>query len=406
MTHDLILRGGTVVDPSQGLHAVRDVAVADGKIAAIAERIEGPGARTLDVRGKFVTPGLVDIHTHVYAGVTTWGVKADPAALRSGVTTLVDAGSPSFVTLPGFRWYIAEPAATRVLTFVHISGVGLVYGPLGEMLDLRYADPEKVAETVLENGDLTTGVKVRMGSYTVGDNGMAPLELAVRAAAMAGTRVMVHIASGSSLPEILARLRPGDIVTHCFQGRGDCIVDDRGRILPEVWAAREQGIIMDLAHGAGSFRWEVGEMALDQGFLPHVISTDLHAGNILGPVYDMPTTMSKMLHLGMSLDQIVAASTQAAAQAVGRPELGTLQVGSAADLAVLDLVEGEFAMFDTHGQSRTVNRKLVAVYTVARGRVFAAGEITPEPAADIRKRYYLGPAASEAERKLEFRPRA
>src|SRR5262245_5373045 len=215
MTYDLLLRGGTVLDPSQSLDGVHDMAVSDGKIAAIAGSIAEPAAQTLDVRGKIVTPGLVDIHTHVYAGVTTWGVKPDPAALRSGVTTLVDAGSPSFVTLPGFRWYIAEPAATRVLTFVHISGIGLVYAPVGEMLDLDYADPEKVAEAVVENGDIATGVKVRMGYYTVGNNGMKPLQLAVRAAEMAGTRVMVHIAAGSSLPDILALLRPGDIVTHC-----------------------------------------------------------------------------------------------------------------------------------------------------------------------------------------------
>jgi dihydroorotase len=389
MEYDLLLRGGTVVDPSQSLHAVRDVAVSGTKIAAIAESIPGPAARTLDVRGKLVTPGLVDIHTHVYAGVTTWGVRPDPAGLRSGVTTLVDAGSPSFVTLPGFRWYVAEPAVTRVLTFVHISALGLLYGPVGEMIDLRYADPEKCAEAVSENGDLAVGVKVRQGIMQVGEHGVTPLRLAVRAAEQADTRVMVHIGAGVPLPEVLALLRPGDIVTHCFQGNGDCLVGDRGQVIPEAHEARRQGIIMDVGHGGGSFRWEVAERALDQGFLPDVISTDLHTGNILGPVYDLPTTLSKFLHLGLSLEQVIAAATQAAARTIGRPDLGALRVGGPADLAVFDLVEGEFELFDTHGHSRLVRRRLMPVYTVAGGRAFSPADVAPEPEAEIRKRFLI-----------------
>jgi dihydroorotase len=239
-----------------------------------------------------------------------------------------------------------------------------------------------------------------MGSYCVGANGMKPLQLAVQAAEMAGTRVMVHIASGSALPDILALLRPGDIVTHCFQGRGDCIVDDRGRVIAEARAARDQGIIMDVGHGAGSFRWEVGELAVDQGFVPDVISTDLHTGNILGPVYDMPTTMSKFLHLGLSLPQVVALSTSAAARAVGRPELGTLKVGGPADIAVLDRVEGEFQLYDTHEQARTVRQKLQAAYTILGGKVYRPEDVTPEPAEAIRKRYYLGNSDDELNRKL------
>ena len=389
MAFDLLLRNGTVLDPSQSLHAVRDIAIAGGKIAAIAEAIIEPAERALDVRGKLVTPGLVDIHTHVYAGVTTWGVRPDPAALRSGVTTLVDAGSPSFVTLPGFRWYVAEPAVARVLTFVHISALGLLYGPVGEMTDLRYADPEKCAEAVVENADLAVGVKVRQGVAQVGEHGVTPLRLAVRAAEMANARVMVHIGAGVPLAGVLALLRPGDIVTHCFQGRGDCIVDDRGQILPEVREARRQGIVMDVGHGAGSFRWDVAEQALVQGFLPDVISTDLHTGNILGPVYDLPTTLSKFLHLGLSLEQVIAAATHAAAQTVGRPDLGTLRVGGPADVAVFDLVEGEVEMFDTHGLSRTVRRRLETVYTIVAGGVYRPADVASEPEVEVRKRFLI-----------------
>jgi dihydroorotase len=402
MRYDLLLRGGTVVDPSQSLNGVRDVALSNGVIALIAENIAEPAAQTLDVRGKLVTPGLIDIHTHVYAGVTTWGVRPDPAALRSGVTTLVDAGSPSFVTLPGFRWYIAEPAAARVLTFVHISGIGLMYGPIGEMTDMRYANPEKCAEAVLENGDIAVGVKVRQGHDQVGENGVEPLRLAVQAAEQAKTRVMVHIGAGISLPTVLDLLRPGDIVTHCFQGRGDCIIDDRGRVLPEVREAQRRGIVMDVGHGMGSFRWEVSERALDQGFTPDVISTDLHGGNLYGPVHDLPTTLSKFLHLGLSLEQVVAAATQAAARAIGRPELGTLRPGSPADIAVFELVEGEFEMFDTHGRSRTAHQKLETVYTIAGGHVFTPAQVAPEPAEDIARRFYVGDSTDAPEKVFHF----
>jgi len=403
MTYDLILRGGRVIDPSQSLNAVRDVAVAEGKIAAVAESIAGASRQTIDARGKLVTPGLIDIHTHVYAGVTTWGVKPDPAALRSGVTTLVDAGSPSWVTVSGFRWYIAEPANVRVLTFIHISGIGLVYGPVGEMRDLDYAHPEKVAESVRENADIAVGVKVRQGQFQVGDNGVEPLRLAIEAAAQANTRVMCHIARGVPLADVLALLRPGDIVTHCFQGRADCIVDESGRVVPAAWEAKQRGVIMDVGHGAGSFRWEVGERALEQGFLPDVISTDLHTGNIFGPVYDMPTTMSKFLHLGLSLEQVIAASTVTPARVIGRDDLGTLRVGSPADIAVFDVVEGEFEMFDTHRRSRRVRRKLQPLYTVAQGKVFRCDEVEPEPAEAVRKRFYIGKSVKELDKELALK---
>ncbi len=403
MRYDLILRGGRVMDPSQSLDGVRDVAVADGKIAAVAENIAGESRQTIDARGKLVTPGLIDIHTHVYAGVTTWGVKPDPAALRSGVTTLVDAGSPSWVTVRGFRWYIAEPANARVLTFIHISGIGLVYGPVGEMRDLDYADPEKVAESVRENADIAVGVKVRQGQLQVGNNGVKPLQRAVEAAAQANTRVMCHIARGVPLPEVLALLRPGDIVTHCFQGRADCIIDETGRVVPAAWEAKQRGVIMDVGHGAGSFRWEVGERALEQGFLPDVISTDLHTGNILGPVYDMPTTMSKFLHLGLSLEQVIAASTVMPARVIGRDDLGTLRVGSPADIAVFDMVEGEFEMFDTHRRRRIVRQKLQPIYTVAQGKVFRCDEVEPEPEEAIRKRFYIGKSVKELDKELALK---
>ena len=371
MKYDILLKGGTVIDPAQKLHDRRDVAVADGKIAAIEENISAREAtQTVFVEGKYVTPGLVDIHAHVYAGVTTWGVKADPVCTTTGVTTIVDAGSPGWATFPGFREYIAQPAQTHILTYIHISGIGLVYGPVGEMHELEYANPEKVADTLMQNRDITVGVKVRQGKSQVGDNGVEPLKLAIEAAELADTTVMVHIGTGVPLPDVLKLMRPGDVVTHCFQGNGDCIVDDKGRVIPDAWAAREDGVIFDVGHGGGSFNYEVAQRAMEQGFISDVISTDLHSGNINGPVYDLPTTLSKFLNLGLSLEEVIEKSTIAAARAIGREaELGHLKIGTVADIAVLDVIEGEFELFDTHDTMVIANRKLQADLTIREGKL-------------------------------------
>ena len=371
MKYDILLKGGTVIDPAQKLHDRHDVAVIDGKIAAIEEDISAREAtQTVFVDGKYVTPGLVDIHAHVYAGVTTWGVKADPVCTTTGVTTIVDAGSPGWATFPGFREYIAEPAQTHILTYVHISGIGLVYGPVGEMHELEYAHPEKVADTLMQNRDITVGVKVRQGKSQVGDNGVEPLKLAIEAAKIADTSVMVHIGTGVPLPDVLKLMRPGDVVTHCFQGNGDCIVDDKGRVIPEAWAAREDGVIFDVGHGGGSFNYEVAQRAMEQGFISDVISTDLHSGNINGPVYDLPTTLSKFLNLGLSFEEVIEKSTIAAARAIGREDaLGHLKVGTIADIAVFDVIEGEFELFDTHGTMVIANRKLQADLTIREGKL-------------------------------------
>ena len=371
MKYDILLKGGTVIDPPQKLHDQRDVAIIDGKIAAIEDDISAREAtQTVFVEGKYVTPGLVDIHAHVYAGVTTWGVKADPVCTTTGVTTIVDAGSPSWATFPGFREYIAQPAQTHILTYIHISGIGLVYGPVGEMHELEYAHPEKVADTLMENRDITVGVKVRQGKSQVGDNGVEPLKLAIKAAEVADTSVMVHIGTGVPLPNVLKLMRPGDVVTHCFQGNGDCIVDDKGRVIPDAWAAREDGIIFDVGHGGGSFNYEVAQRAMEQGFISDVISTDLHSGNINGPVYDLPTTLSKFLNLGLSLEEVIEKSTIAAAKAIGREaELGHLKIGTVADIAVFDVIEGEFELFDTHGTMAIANQKLQADLTIREGKL-------------------------------------
>ena len=371
MNYDLLLKGGTVIDAAQNLKAVSDVAITGGVIAAIEQDIpEGSATQTINVKDKFVTPGLVDIHTHVYYGVTTWGIRADGICPTAGTTTVVDAGSPSWVTFPGFREFIAEPAQTNILTYIHISGIGLVYGPIGEMHDIAYANPDRVAETLQAHRDITVGVKVRQGKMQVGDNGVEPLKLAIEAAEQAGTPVMCHIGAGVPLPDILRLLRPGDVITHCFQGNGDNIVDEKGSVIPEVWKAREDGIIFDVGHGAGSFRYEIAQRAMEQGFISDVISTDLHTGNINGPVYDLPTVLSKMMHLGLSLEDVIEKATFSAAKAIQREEqLGHLKVGTVADVAVFEVLDGEFEFFDTHGTKFIGNKKLKAALTIREGKI-------------------------------------
>ena len=371
MNYDILLKGGTVIDAAQNLNAARDVAITGGVIAAIEQDIpEGAATQTINVKDKFVTPGLVDIHTHVYYGVTTWGIRADGVCPTAGTTTVVDAGSPSWVTFPGFREFIAEPAQTNILTYIHISGIGLVYGPIGEMHDIAYANPDRVAETLQTHRDMTVGVKVRQGKMQVGDNGVEPLKLAIEAAEQAETPVMCHIGAGVPLPDILRLLRPGDVITHCFQGNGDNIIDEKGRVIPEAWKAHEDGIIFDVGHGAGSFRYEIAQRAMEQGFISDVISTDLHTGNINGPVYDLPTVLSKLMHLGLSLGDVIEKATFSAAKAIQREEqLGHLKVGTVADVAVFEVLDGEFEFFDTHGTKFIGNKKLKAALTIREGKI-------------------------------------
>ena len=377
---DTVLAGGRVIDPARGIDGVMDVVIADGSIADVAAGITPPiGARILDVSGKVVTPGWVDIHAHVYWGVTTWGIRADALCLASGVTTIVDAGSPGWANFRGFHEWIARPAVTRVLTFVHISGIGLTYGPVGEMEDIRYADPELTAETIRAHPDVTTGVKVRQGRGQVGDNGVEPLRKAVEAAEAASTRVMTHIGAGVPLPDVLGLMRAGDIVTHCFQGRGDTIFTDDGDLLPDVRDARERGIIFDVGHGGGSFHFPTGRRAIENGFLPDVISSDLHTLSVEGPAFDMPTTASKFLNMGMDVTDVIAAVTTAPARAIGRDDtLGSLRVGDVADIAVFDLEEGEFEFQDTHDITEVGTLRLTTYMTVRAGQVWYPADVVEQ----------------------------
>jgi dihydroorotase len=378
----LLLRGGTVVDPGDGREVRRyaaDVAIAGDRIAAVAPSLPPDGARrVVDVSGRLVTPGLIDLHTHVYWGGTSLGVEPDALSARSGVTTHVDAGSSGAGNFAGFRRHLIERARVRILPFLNISFAGIFAFSrrvmVGESIDLRLLNVDEAVRAALEHRDLVLGIKVRLGLVAGEGQGIAPLHLALAAAEALGVRMMVH----TDLPppsrrEVLPLLRKGDILTHAFRPFPNGPTVDpgaAGRILPELWEARERGVVIDIGHGMGSFSFESAEACLAGGFLPDVISSDVHALCIDGPAYDLPTTMSKLLSLGMPLERVIAAATVAPAQAIGRSDLGTLRPGGPADVTVLADQTGSFQYMDVTGRTMTGRRRLLPVLTVMGGRMF------------------------------------
>jgi dihydroorotase len=380
--YDLLIRGGHVIDPSQNLSAIRDVAIARGKVARIAEGIPEADARqVVDARGKIVTPGLIDIHVHVYDGVAPLGIPADPNCIAKGVTTVVDAGSAGAHTFPGFRKYVINVVDTRVLALLNISVVGQstlsTDNPWGELIDLRLANTKLAIKTIEENRDVILGIKIRLTENIAGRHDLDALRLAREASDAVGLPIMVHIGGTfSSLPKILDLLRKGDVITHTYRAGDGGILDSRMRVLPEVRKVVENGVRLDVGHGAGSFGWEVAEAAIQQGLAPGTISSDVHQYNVQGPVLDLATTLSKFLHLGMSMEDVVARATVNAANTFGFPKgLGTLREGSEGDVAVFQLAEGDFALYDSGKQPRIVHRRLLPVATIKGGRIYGGASI-------------------------------
>ncbi len=361
--YDLLVRGGRVVDPSQNLFDDRDVAIAGGRIAQVATGIPETEARqVLNAKGKIVTPGLIDVHVHVYDGVAPLGIPADPNCVAKGVTTVVDAGSAGAHTFPGLRKYVINVADTRVYALLNISVVGQsTYSPdnpFGELLDLRYANPKLTIKTIEQNRDTILGIKIRLTRNLAGDHDLQALALAREAA------------------DILAMLKPGDVITHSFRGGDGGILDDKDRVLPEVRAAIARGVHLDVGHGAGSFSFDTAEKAFRQEVLPGTISSDVHQYNVNGPVFDLATTLSKFLVLGLTLPQVVERATMNAARLFAFPQgLGTLRPGAEADLAVFSLEEGKFEFVDALGARRDGHQRLVPVATVKSGRIYGSASI-------------------------------
>lgn len=382
--YDLVITGGTVIDPGSGLHDRRDVAIADGRIAAIEPAVATTGAlAVVDATGTFVVPGLVDLHVHVYPGVADLSVEPDPTCLGRGSTTVVDAGSSGANTFPGFRRWVIEPARGRILAYLNISATGQIDPFLGELHDLRFADPDRAAAVALANPDVIVGFKVRLSEMLAGPNGLAGLDRAIEAGQATGLAVMAHIGGTAfDIEEALVRMRPGDIVTHAFTGwQPGAIVSDAGRLVPGAREARERGVRFDVGHGAGSFTWPVAEAALADGFRPDTISSDLHRFNIASPVHDLATTLSKFLLLGLSIDDVVAMATTAPATSLGAAgrTLGTLAVGAEADVTVLRLEDGRFTLTDSAGNAREARQRLVPTAVVRAGRALPIHELVAVP---------------------------
>lgn len=376
MQYDILIRGGEVIDPSQQLCGPCDVAVLDGRVAAVEDRIQGEGTHTIDARGQLVVPGLIDLHVHVYTHAPL-GLDADSLCAAGGVTTMLDAGTAGSHNFDAFRRDDIDRAQTEVFSLVNLSCIGLIAAELGELRDRRYADPDGVVQTIRRHPDVAVGVKIRAGAHIIGagQTGWDNLRDAIRAARDAGVWLMVHIGEcPMSLPELVRELSPGDCITHCFKGGSTRVTDDNNRIWNDVREAADRGVIFDVGHGFGSFQWEVAEAAVEQSFLPTTISTDLHEKNIHGPVYDMPTTMSKFLALGVPIETVIAMSTTRPAEILNRSdEIGTLKVGTRADIAILERHAGRIQLADSYGAHRTGRELLTAAVTVRRGKIVPGG---------------------------------
>jgi dihydroorotase len=366
--YDTVIAGGRVVDPGSRLFGNLDVAITNGKVAAVEADIPRDSAsRVIDASGKFVTPGLVDLHTHVYWGATYWGIEPDPVAARSGVTTWLDVGSAGAYSFPGFRRYVAEASKSRVFSLLNLSAIGLI-APTYEFANIDYCNVELAAKIIEENRDLIVGIKARIDAFTTRGTGIKPLALARELADQVQLPLMVHIGTAPpTLNEICEYLRPGDILTHCFTGQPNKIVQENGLVNANVKELHDQGLILDIGHGTGSFSFETTERMLEQGILPDVISTDIHQLAIQGPMFDLPTTLSKFLLLGMTIEQVIARATSAPAAAMRKPQFGSLKPGSAADVALFAIEEGDFMFQDIHMNERKGTQRLVNTMTMIDG---------------------------------------
>jgi dihydroorotase len=374
VTYDLVLRGARVIDPSQKLDAVTDIAFAGGKVARIGTDLNaGPAADVRDMAGAIVTPGLIDLHTHVYWGGTSLGVDAEDFCRRSGVTTAIDTGSAGPGNFAGFRKHVIEKSEVRILAYLHVSFAGIYAFStrvmVGESEELRLMAPLDAIEVANANRDIIVGIKVRVGARASGRSGTVPLDIALQVAEEVGVPLMAHIDDPPpSYVEVLARLRPGDVLTHAFRPFPNSPATAQGTVKRAVIEARQRGVKFDIGHGKGSFAFKTARAMIANGFVPDTISSDVHKLCINGPAFDLVTTMSKFLCLGMPLGDVIAASTVNAAIALKRPELGSLRPGCVGDATVLSVEDGRFDYVDVVGEHLTGDRRIVSKGVVIAGR--------------------------------------
>jgi dihydroorotase len=380
---DLVIKGGDVLDPSQNLRGKRDIGIRFGMVEALEADIPAARAeRLLDVSGKLVTPGLIDLHSHVFPYGSAIGIPADELVAHQCTTTCVSGGDAGANNFAAFRRHIVAQTRTRLYAFIHIANTGLTPFPVAELYNIDFAQVDACARAIGENADIALGAKVRMSENVIAKHGVEPLKRAIMACEKSGTsaKIMCHIGGVETrklMSDILDLLRPGDVLTHCYSGfpniAGDFtnIVQD-GKLLPAALEAKRRGVIFDIGHGGGSFDYTVAEAAMQQGAMPDTISSDIHvfSGNSPGMPY-LTWVMSKFMGLGFSLEQVVTMATTAPAKVINRmPKLGTLQVGAPGDVAIMELVEGPVSFVDTRNNKRDGKAYLKPVQTVTAGVPF------------------------------------
>ena len=401
LKYDLVLKNGHVIDPSQSLNGVKDVAFLDGRVAETADQIAGEESRrVLDISGKYVAPGLVDVHGHYYQRVHPYSVGADEACLPNGVTTTVDAGSSGWTHFEGLRRYVIETQRTRLMALVNLSALGMLhayreggFGPTlgpsisvgsgpeallpaeaaGELLDLRFAQVEEAVQCIRENPSICLGVKIRLDVHISGERNTIPaMERARQVAELTDSFIMVHVARVPiPLAKVFEYLRPGDIVTHIFHSAEHNILDESGKVRSEAWEAKSKGIVMDIGADKGNIGIDLSRRAIEQGYLPDTISSDVTKKTPGRSPYVLPEVMSLYMALGMSLEDVIAATTWHGAKAIGRENaLGTLKKGAAGDAVVFEMESGDFAYDDGDGLVVRTDRRFLPLMTIKDGEVW------------------------------------
>jgi dihydroorotase len=347
--------------------------VKDGKILELSPDIAAARAvRVVSAKGKIVTPGLIDVHVHVFEGVGPTGLNADQYCLGRGVTTAVDAGSTGYADIAGFRQYVIKPSATRLYALVDIGARGTLLGLIGNYANLDWVNAQLTARAAETNKPDVVGIKVRLSKEITGSNDLEILKRALEASRISQLPLMVHVGdSFSTLPEILVQMRKGDVLTHCYTGRPHGPLDANGKIIPEILDCRERGVLFDVGDGGPHLDLDVAEKCLQQNFLPDTIGTDLGGLSYNGPVYDLVTELSKFLLLGLSVDQVIERVTVRPTRMFNfGAELGSLRPGAVADITILEVREGSFLFTDSTGKKRTGRQKLQSAAAIRAGKLY------------------------------------
>jgi len=378
MNH-FLLKGGRLLDPASRRDGSFDVRVREGIVEEMGADLPSNGATAIDVKGLLVTPGLIDVHLHLMTGLGAFGADPDVFGVGSGVTTVVDAGSAGHSLLTVFRRYVTDNAKTRVLNYINLSTLGSVAGPGYSILaDPRLIDEDKIEQAVEAHREIIVGIKVMATGGALGAEGSKPLARARKLGDHLKLPLLVHIgeswnkeATPVAVADVLKYLRDGDIVTHMFTAHPGGLLDGNGKLWPQVRDAKESGVLMDVGHGLHNLNFDVARKVLDQGLQPDGVSTDGHRGNRAGPVYDLPTTMAKLMALGFSLSQVIEMATANAARLLGRAnDLGSVRIGQTAEISVLKLEEREWQAVDSQKGTIAARQTLVPVYAVRGNTIY------------------------------------